>query len=294
MGDAVVEGKQSAVRILGQMAETFHDVTYYTLEAIEFTKQGYRGWWQAYFAYRPAPMGAVGATTVAAAFYNFAPRMVARALPAVWDIRSPADVTALRLEMVTRSLQRHFPDPGSTVAEAARLIRPVDDCSLAGRPVYAAYTGLEWPDDDLAALWHGCTLLREHRGDSHHLALAAADVDGIACHVLMAGKGHGNKPTINGIRGWTDDEWDEAAAALVQRGWVNDDGSLTDEGHRARTDIELHTDRLASEPLKRIGDDNVERLLGLLGTLVEQLSASGEIPGGWPPEHLTKPANPLP
>ena len=293
MGDEVV-GKSSAVRMLGRMAETFHDVTYYSPEAIEFTKDGYRGWWHAYFAYRPAPMGAVEAATVAAAFYNFAPRMVAKAVPGVWDIRSPAEVTALRQEMVIRSLRRHFPQPGPDVAEAARLIRAVDGCSLSGRPVYAAYAGLEWPNEDLAALWHGCTLLREHRGDSHHLALAAAQVDGVACHVLMAGMGHGNRPTINAIRGWTDDEWDRAAAELGERGWLAPDGSLTDDGQQARTDIELHTDRLASEPLTRIGEDGVERLLSHLEPLVTQLSASGEIPGGWPPEHLSKPADPLP
>lgn len=295
MGEAIVDGSDGMARALARVAEPFHAVTYYSAELLDLRAHGYRGWWHAYFGYRPAPMGAVTAGTVTAAFYNFAPRMVARAVPGVWEIRAPAETVALRRELVAAALNRIFrgadaPDGASvdTIAEAARLIRSIGDCPVAGRPVYGAYAELDWPTDPLEALWHGCTLLREHRGDSHNLALAAAGVDGVECHVLMAGRGHGNRPTITAIRGWTDDEWDGAVERLGERGWAEPGGGLTELGHDARTGIEAHTDQLAGDPIRRLGGDGAERLTDLLRPLVDHLAASGEVSGRWPPEHLLK------
>ena len=291
MGEAIVDGKDSTARALARVAEPFHAISYYSREAADWTDAGYKGWWHAYFAYRPAPMGAVSAPAVTAAFYNFAPRMVARAVPGVWDIRSPEEAIAVRLERVDRALQRIFGADGDArraATEATELIRPVADAPGAGRPVYAGYAELPWPSDPLLGLWHGCTLLREYRGDSHNIALASAEVDGVACHVLMAGRGHGNKPTITGIRGWTDDEWDSAADGLRQRGWIDVDGSLTAEGNEARLGIERATDRLMSDPVRRLGGDGAARLVELLQPLVGRLADDGEVSGRWPPEHVMK------
>ncbi len=294
MGEAIVDGTDSTARALARVAEPFHAVTYYSREAADWTDAGYKGWWHAYFAYRPAPMGAVTAATVTAAFYNFAPRMVARAVPGVWDIRAPEEATALRLDRVDQALQRIFGNDAAAraaAAEAAELIRRVGDAPAAGRPVYAGCAELTWPTDPLLGLWHGCTLLREYRGDSHNIALADAEVDGVACHVLMAARGHGNKPTIIGIRGWTDDEWDDAVDRLRERGWVDADGALTTDGTEARTGIERSTDRLMSDPVRRLGQDGAERLIELLRPLVDRLAADGEVSGRWPPEHVIKQAD---
>ena len=80
--------------------------------------------------------------------------------------------------------------------------------------MYAGHTTLPWPDEPHLQLWHACTLLREHRGDSHAIALAAASVDPVQCQVVMAARGHGNKETLQSIRGWDDAEWDGAVQAL--------------------------------------------------------------------------------
>ena len=293
MGEAIVDGKDSTARALARVAEPFHAVSYYSREMSDLRDAGYKGWWHAYFAYRPAPMGAVTAAAVTAAFYNFAPRMVARALPDVWEIRSPADTTALRLGRVEAALTRIFgSDDGHrrAASEAAELIRPVADAAAAGRPVFAGYADLGWPSDPVVALWHGCTLLREYRGDSHNIALAEAEVDGVACHVLMAGRGHGNRPTITGIRGWTDDEWHAAEDELRGRGWVDADGTLTEAGYDARTAIERSTDRLTGDPVRRIGEDGAQRFIELLRPMVDHLAATGEVSGRWPPAHVMKPA----
>ncbi len=294
MGEAISDGADGAVRALARLAEPFHAVTYYSRELVDLTDAGYRGWWHAYFGYRPAPMGAVSASTVTAAFYNFAPRMVARAVPGVWEIRSPAETSALRRDRVTTALHRIFDGVAgpAAIAEGAGLARALAEAPIAGRPVYGGYAAEEWPDDDLTALWHGCTLFREHRGDSHNLALAAAAVDGIECQVLMAGRGHGNAPTIKAIRGWTDDEWDAAVDRLVDRGWADADGSLTDRGNRGRSEIEAHTDELTGPVVATLGPDGTDRLRTALEPLVAHLKATGEVSGRWPPDHLLKPATP--
>jgi hypothetical protein len=77
-------------------------------------------------------------------------------------------------------------------------------------------------------------LWREHRGDSHNLALAAADVDGVQAHILMAARGHGTKATILPLRGWTPEAWDEGVARLVERGWLHPNGTFTAQGRVAK------------------------------------------------------------
>jgi hypothetical protein len=295
MGQALDEGEGEGTagrtRALAKLAEPLHAVTYYTRELTDLRSHGYRGWWHGYFAYRPAPLGEVGAATVTALFYNFAPRMVERAVPGVWSIRSAADTVEWRRSLVAAALERIFGDgrhDGPLATAAALLRRGLEGCDVAGRPLFAAYTELPWPDDDALAVWHGCTLLRELRGDSHNVALAAAEVDGVMSHVLMAGRGHGNRPTILAIRGWTEGEWDEAVASLTERGWTEPDGTLTVTGNEARSAIETHTDRLASAPLTRLGPGAGQQLLDALEPLVAHLKATGEVSGRWPPDHLMK------
>ena len=114
-----------AARQLSKTFEPYHAIAYYCPEVAAFTDAGFRGWWHAYFAYRSAPLGVVPAPVVAAAFYNFAPRMVARALPGAWAILAPEDVLALRLEVVDRALRRVLGEPSRAArSPAAPSTRP--------------------------------------------------------------------------------------------------------------------------------------------------------------------------
>jgi hypothetical protein len=278
-------------RQLSKMFEPYHALAYYCPEIGGFGAAGFRGWWHAYFAYRSAPLGPVPAAVVAAAFYNFAPRMVARAIPGAWSLLAPEQVLALRLGLVDRALRRvlgdRIDDPG--LAQAARLARhAAEGCDAAGRPLYAAHDTRDWPDDPHLALWWACTLLREHRGEGHSVALAAAEVDGTACHLLMVAQGHGNRASILPIRGWTDEEWTAAAARLEARGWLDRAGGFTAEGRRAREAIEAHTDRLASEPARRLGPDGVAELVRLMEPYVTLFHERGDVPGRWPPPHMLR------
>jgi hypothetical protein len=284
-------------RQIAALVAPIHNVSYYTPEIRVFETLGVRGWWTAYFAYRSAPMGIVVPEVVAAAFYGFAPRMIARALPAVWEHVTPQQAMDVRLDAVDRAWRRIFASTDASTTDAVReaavlLRRSIDDVDVGARPLYAGHTALPWPEPAHLQLWHATTLLREHRGDSHSIALAAADVDPVQCQVLMAARGHGNRATLQKIRGWNDREWDDAVQNLSRRGWLGADGALTSAGRLARRAIEEHTDALAAEPARRLDVDGVRRATELLAPIHERLFTIGSIPGTWPPPHVMEGGEP--
>ena len=169
-------------------------------------------------------------------------------------------------------------------ATGALVRRAVDGCDGAARPLYAAHAALPWPAEVHLLLYRACTLWREQRGDSHNIALAAAGIDGIECHVLLAGKNDRVNPaTIEAIRGWSPADWAGAAVRLIDRGLLDDAERLTASGQELREEIEAHTDRLAAEPMARLGPHGADALVGRLAPLVEQLIAAGAVAARWPP-----------
>jgi len=50
------------------------------------------------------------------------------------------------------------------------------------------------------------------------------------------------------VRGWTDEEWDNAAARLVARGLLTADGQQTPAGEALTADVEHRTDVAAARP----------------------------------------------
>src|SRR5262249_61347467 len=103
-------------------------VTYSSAEARSAsTDAGLRGFWRGYFAGRAAPLGAVGAAPVTASFFNFAPSMVARALPGVWELTTPEDALAVRSAGAVSALRRLLGGQEAAVAAAAPgLLRAPD------------------------------------------------------------------------------------------------------------------------------------------------------------------------
>lgn len=279
---AAVHPARRVARLVG----IFHNISYYAPEMKAFAELGLPEYWRAYMAYRSAPMGVVEPSTVAAVFYNFAPRMVGAGLPSAWESTTPTEVIALRDECIDRALRRALGNlaAGPDLAAMAVLVRDaVDDLDASGRALFAAHQQLPWPTDPLQALWHGCTLWREYRGDGHNIALAAAAIDGLECHVLLAAKGVGDRDTIMKIRGWTADEWAAAMERLADRQILDGDGQFTPAGRELRATIESHTDDLAAAPCNRIGESGVSQLTEMMGPLVEHLVATGAVAGRWPP-----------
>jgi hypothetical protein len=269
----------SRVRQLWQLLEPVHATLYYAEQAYaEASRLGYdvRTRWPSYFAWRAAPLGAVDATQVASAFYSFSPAMVAAHVPAAWRVAAPPAVLAARLVAVDRSLTAILGDQvnGPDLTEAAKLARATAEAAqVAGRPLTAANAALEWADEPHLQLWQAATLLREHRGDGHVAALLAAGLD--PCEALVSFAALGTVPTeVFASRGWTDDQWATAGHRLRQRGWLDERGQATDHGRQGRRQLERRTDELAVQPWQSIGDDAMERLVGLLEPLfVAVLSA---------------------
>jgi hypothetical protein len=267
-------------RALWQCVEPYHAVTYFADEAFAaYEEIGLRGFWRGYFAGRAAPLGAVGAGAVVATFYGFHPDFVARAIPDVWSSATPAAAIDARAQGAGRALTRLFADRATDIASAARLARQATDgCDPFARPLFAANADLAWPRDPHVALWHACTLLREHRGDGHVVALYAADVDPCEAHVLRLAVAGTDRATIAPYRGWSDDDWSAAAERLVERGWLDDDRAVAPAGVDAHAAIEADTDRMAEGPTRALGADGLAELLDIMRPLAAALESSGTIP----------------
>jgi len=265
------------------LGEPFHALTYFADECrVAGAAAGLTGFWQTYFAFRAAPLGAVGPEVVTATFYNFAPSFVARRVPAVWDAVSPSTALDARLAGVDAAVRRVLGEdwPGSAEAgEAAGLARTAAAAvDLPGRPLAAANTAVRISEEPHLALWQSLTTLREHRGDGHSAALLQREVDGVCAHVLAAAAGRSTRDWLTRARGWEDAAWDDAVERLTRRGWLEDDGDLSAEGLAMVAAIEADTDRLALGPWQALGDPGCDRLAALLIPIRRAVVTAGDWP----------------
>ncbi|MDQ1011406.1 hypothetical protein QFZ82_005891 [Streptomyces sp. V4I23] len=237
---------KNTARTIWSLIEPVHAVTYFAPEShAAFEEAGLRGFWRGYFAGRAAPLGPVGPGPVVAAFFSFAPAMVARALPSVWDLISPADALTVRRSGAREALRRLLAGLETETARAAELLTPyARDLGVAGRPLAAANAGLPWPDDPVDRLWHCATLLREHRGDGHVATLVAAGLDGCEILALRAGIDL-PRSELQPHRGWSDAQWSAACQRLADRGLLGPDGTATDAGREVHRAVEAATDAAA-------------------------------------------------
>jgi hypothetical protein len=270
-------------RRMWHQLEPIHAVFWYAPEVFgEAAALGYdvATRWPSYFAWRAAPLGAAGPKLVASACYSFSPDMVARHVPAVWAVASPAQVLAARTGAVDRLYRTLFTERvGSlALAEAASLAREAAlAAGTAGRTLTAANAELPWPDEPHLALWHAINLLREHRGDGHITALLGAGLDPCEALVSFAAIGAAPRETF-ASRGWTAAEWAAARGRLASRGWVDADGEATARGRDGRDEVEWRTDRLADAPWQALGPAHAGRLAELTGPLLGAAFGSGLLP----------------
>ena len=254
--------------------ETYHDVTYFSPESRAVTDAlGCKGGWMGYFGQRAAPLGAVPPEVVTAAFFSFHPRMVARALPDAWEVASPVRFLEARLEGVDRALRRML--ESLDVAEAAELAgQAARAVPLAGRVLGAANRVLPVPDEPHLALWQACTTLRESRGDGHLAALVAADLGPCETLVLFSADKGLDPAYMRAARGWSEQEWREAEAALTGRGLL--DGGLTPAGRALREDVERRTDEAATRPWDVLGPAGTARFIELMTPIALRLGRQNE------------------
>ena len=276
-----LERRPALARRLWTVGEPVHAIVYFHPRSADaWADAGLRGFWRGYFATRAAPLGAVGPGPVTATFYNFAPSMVSRALPEVWSMVTPEGAIDARLKGAHDALLdvlREDANSPDIDAAATTLRAAVDTVPIAGRALFAANTALPWPDPPLLALWHGLTLVREHRGDGHNALLTAAGVDGCAAHALAAAVGGTPRDVTQPARGWTDDEWASAVGRLATHGLVDATGAATEEGRSRHAEIERRTDELALEPWAVVDDDALEDLVTTLARLAGRIAGAGVI-----------------
>jgi hypothetical protein len=277
-------GRQPALaRRFFERFEPVHAVTYFAPEArTALDGLGFRGFWMGYFAARSAPFGVVPAEVVTAAFYNFAPERVARALPAAWDIASPSDALRVRVESAVAALRRYGVTDDDAAAAADLAEKAARSAPLDGRPLFAANVALQWPTEPLARLWHAVTLLREQRGDGHVAALASLGVSGRESNVLHAAAKRVPQAMIMRSRDYDDEQWARYRGRLTDRGLLDGDGVLTDAGRELKRRIEDTTDQLALPALEALDDGEVERLFLALTPITRKVVAAGDVPADTP------------
>ncbi|MER5550170.1 hypothetical protein ABT001_00490 [Streptomyces sp. NPDC002793] len=271
------------VRQMWHLLEPLHAVFYYAPQVTEEAAalgHSTDERWPAYFAWRAAPLGAVDADRVTAVFHSFSPAMVARYVPAGWDVAEPQEVLVARTRAVDRAYRALFGDrvEGAEFAEAAALARRAAEAAdVTGLPLAGANAALPWPEEPHLVLWQAATVLREHRGDGHVAALVAAGLDPVESLVSFAAVGAA-PPEVFAGRGWSSAEWEAGRARLAGRGLVAADGSATEAGRALRARVERRTDEAAAGPWVALGAEGRERLVELLGPLWVEAIGSGLLP----------------
>jgi hypothetical protein len=274
----------SLARSAHNATNSLHSLIYFVPETEQhLTSVGLRAGRMCYFAGRAAPMGAVGGGVVTATFCNFSPGLVARSIPAAWELASPDAVTGARLAAADAALTRLLgPDviaSADMVTMAALLRDAAGACGAEGRPLYAGHADLDWPDAPHLVMWHAVSLLREYRGDGHVSALACAGLSGIEALVTHTATGKGFIPEFaRASRGWSQDEWDGAVGGLADRGLLDGQGALTPAGQAVRAGVEDQTDRLAAPPWQYLGERRTEDAVRIGKAMTQAVVTAGAFP----------------
>ncbi len=272
------------VRRAHNATNALHSLIYFAPEAEErLVATGLKPGRMCYFAGRSAPMGAVGGGVVAAAFYNFNPALVASCIPAAWGLASPAAIIDARFAAADVVLTRLLGPGGIASADLtviSGLVREAAGaCRAEGRPLFAGHADLSWPDAPHVVLWHGLSLLREHRGDGHVAALLAAGLSGIEALVTHTATGQGFLPGFaRSSRAWSEQEWDATTEDLTARGLLAADGKLTPAGQELRAHVEAETDRMAAAPWQHLGDERTEEVIRIGKAMTRTVLAAGAFP----------------
>lgn len=265
-------------RRLWEAVETIHAVTYFAEDSRrEAAALGLRGFWRMYFAFRAAPMGRAAPAVVEASFFGFAPGMVRRAVPDVWDTVPPNVCLEARSRAAAAALRRLVPGVDALATDAAVS----DTCRLpfrpgSGLPLYSANRDVPEPDDPVARLWQRTTLIREHRGDVHNALWAARGMMGAQVLVLVSAQ-HGHRDQLQPNRGWSDSEWADAEGTLESRSLLAG-GRPTASGRELIAEVESATDAVAAEAMSHLSPAGIARLVGVLTPAARAVSASGVLP----------------
>ena len=205
-----------------------------------------------YVGGRGAFLGEPSGAVVAAAFAWFEPGLVSTLWEAARTAVAPDRLVQARDESTVASLREVLAgeDPGEV---ASLLADAAESADGMGRPLFSGRRADGRPQDVVHRLWWACGLVREHRGDSHVAAAAAAGLDPVEMNILTELWIGMPLLSYTATRGWAPEAMQRAVARLESRGWVRD-GGLTDEGLAGRLSIEQRTDAQQQPVVAALGD----------------------------------------
>ena len=238
---------------------------------------GFTDFWDTYFAGRAAPLGLTSAEVVDALFYNFAPGEVARHIPRVWQTTTPEAAIIAREAGCGQALRRVLGDHLDAPA-FPRVVELLEKAATSapteGRPMYAALLAIPVPDEVVARLFRAASLLREHRGDGHIVALMAEGVGRLEAHVLYALGMDMPAEKFGRIHHLPAAQLAAVIDGMRDRGLIGEDGWLTERGHAVQQRVEALTDDLAAKPYEVLAPDELEELTAALDPLAKLLLAA--------------------
>ena len=236
-----------------------------------------------YVGGRGAFLGEPAGAVVAAAFAWFEPSLVAD----LWDATRSAvtyeQLVQTRDEATVASLREVL--AGEDPTEVADLLADATERAEGmGRPLFSGVRASGRPADPVHRLWWACNMVREHRGDSHVAAAAAASLSAVEMNILTELWIGMPLLSYTGTRGWSAETMQHAIDRLEARGWLGG-GTLTDTGRAARLRIEQSTD----EQEQSIAD----ALAGHIDQVCDRLNDWGQRcidAGTFPPDVLKRAA----
>ncbi|WP_325035990.1 MarR family transcriptional regulator [Kribbella sp.] len=260
---------------MSEFTEAIGTVTFSEVPNEGFLAVGMRNYWDGYFAGRAAPLGLAPAEVVHAVFYNFAEGEVARHIPWVWEKVTPEEAIAIRERGSAAALRQLI---GEELAESAGLVRAAElatraavSAPIEGRVLYAGLRALDVPVEPVAKLWHAATLLREHRGDGHNIALVAHGIGGTEAHVLMALALGMRAEEFSRIHHLPKAQLSGVVDGLRKRGLVTTEGGFTEAGRELKDRVEALTDELAAPAYDVLTATELDELITLLQPIATAL-----------------------
>ena len=264
-----------------EATERYHQLCYWAPEVREEgSRAGLKGFWMNYFATRVAPLGPVTPKVVESLFFYYAPQRIERAIPDAWSYATPEAILKARYQGMDQALKRELGPliESDEILRAAQIIRAVvANVDGTGRTLFTGWNSLPWPDEPYLALWHGCTVLREHRSGCHLMALALVGLDGPQSVITQVAVDEAPTEWIQHEAGWLDGDVAEATAKLRDKGWLDKQGRATDICHEGRKQIEELTDQMNAHHWMEIGAETSRELSSLLTVINKQLPKDDQI-----------------
>jgi hypothetical protein len=223
-----------------------------------------------YVGGRAAYLGDPAESVVAATFAWFEPSLVAGMYQLARQAAGREQLMATRAEATVLSLRTVLGDDDpSAVADA--LAEATEAADGMGRPLFSGVRATGRPIDPVERLWWAATLVREHRGDSHVAAAAAAGIGPVEMNLLTEQWLGMALMSYAATRGWSPEALQKGAVRLEERGWMRG-GRITESGAEARSRIEESTDIQEQSIVDGLGDrlaDVCEQLEGWARRCIE-------------------------